>query len=436
MVPYDEFGLFHENAAEYGIAYEGPPEVRRVGVEVAPGRTLSSLVWGSATPELVLVHGGAQNAHTWDTVALALGRPLLAVDLPGHGHSDGGADGSLSLAGNGRDLAAVVAELAPHARGVVGMSLGGVSSIALASHAPELVRALVLVDVTPGVNEEKAAPITNFVNGPASFDSFDELLARTIEHNPGRTESSLRRGILHNAVQREDGTWVWRYARFRADGASVPEFGGWWEADLGAQRAGHARAGTGLVRRRRRGRRRAASPPTGDPRGGGRRGRPQRAGRPTARAGGAHRGLPLRLGRGRKLMESGSDGATAAARRSAAEVWLSRRALTLHAVVLVVVPGFMALCIWQLHRALDGNELSWAYVFEWPFFTGYAIYLWWRLVHERPRDGCRNPGGRRRVRSRSRVMAPEGSDRSEDPELAAYNEYLARLAERDRAAGR
>jgi pimeloyl-ACP methyl ester carboxylesterase len=230
MVPYDEFGLFHENAAEYDLPYEGPPEVRRVDVEVAPGRNVSSLLWGSSTPDLVLVHGGAQNAHTWDTVAMALGRPLLAVDLRGHGHSDGGADGSLSVAGNGRDLAAVVAELAPGARGVVGMSLGGMSSIALASHAPELVRALVLVDITPGVNEEKASPITNFVNGPASFDSFDELLARTIEHNPGRSESSLRRGILHNAVQRDDGTWVWRYARFRTDGSRLPEFGDWWQA--------------------------------------------------------------------------------------------------------------------------------------------------------------------------------------------------------------
>jgi pimeloyl-ACP methyl ester carboxylesterase len=111
----------------------------------------------------------------------------------------------------------VVAELAPDARGVVGMSLGGLSSIALAAHAPELVRALVLVDVTPGVNPEKSAPITNFVNGPASFASFDELLARTMEHNPTRSESSLRRGILHNAVQREDGSWVWRYARFRTE---------------------------------------------------------------------------------------------------------------------------------------------------------------------------------------------------------------------------
>jgi pimeloyl-ACP methyl ester carboxylesterase len=230
---YDEFGLFHENAAEYGLPYDGPPEVRRVDVEVSPGRAVSSLVWGHDSPEVVLVHGGAQNAHTWDTVALALGRPLLAVDLPGHGHSDGGPEGSISAGSNGRDLATVIAELAPIARGVVGMSLGGISSIALTAAAPELVRALVLVDITPGVNAEKAAPVTNFVNGPASFASFDELLARTIEHNPGRSESSLRRGILHNAVQQEDGSWVWRYRRFRTEEPGTPahpEFGDWWEA--------------------------------------------------------------------------------------------------------------------------------------------------------------------------------------------------------------
>jgi len=231
VTPYDEFGLFSENASEYGLPYAGPPAVQRVEVEVSPGRHVSSLVWGNSAPELVLVHGGAQNAHTWDTVALALDRPLLAVDLPGHGHSDGGPGGSLSLESNGDDLATVVAALAPDAVGVVGMSLGGLSSIALTAAAPELVRALVLVDVTPGVNPEKSAPITNFVNGPASFASFDEILARTIEHNPGRSEASLRRGILHNAVQREDGTWVWRYARFRdRETAQAPEFGRWWDA--------------------------------------------------------------------------------------------------------------------------------------------------------------------------------------------------------------
>ena len=85
---YDEFGLFHENAEEYGVPWKGPPTVRRESVPVADdGRRVSALVWGRDDPELVLLHGGGQNAHTWDTVALALGCPLIAVDLPGHGHS-------------------------------------------------------------------------------------------------------------------------------------------------------------------------------------------------------------------------------------------------------------------------------------------------------------------------------------------------------------
>ena len=98
-IAYDEFGLFHENAAEFGLPYPGPPTVRREEVPLGDGRQLSALVWGDRPPELVLLHGGAQNAHTWDTVALALGRPLVAIDLPGHGHSDGAPEGSLGVEG-------------------------------------------------------------------------------------------------------------------------------------------------------------------------------------------------------------------------------------------------------------------------------------------------------------------------------------------------
>jgi pimeloyl-ACP methyl ester carboxylesterase len=244
-VPYDEFSMFHENAEEFGLPYDGPPTVSRAAVEVEPGRHLSALVWGEAEPELVFLHGGAQNAHTWDTVALALDRPLVAVDLPGHGHSDGGHGNALDPHSNARDVATVIRALAPDARAVVGMSLGGVTAIALAAAAPELVRSLVLVDITPGVDEHKASAIVAFVNGPESFDSFDELLARTIAFNPTRSESSLRRGILHNAVQRDDGSWVWRYARHRAlapDAAGTdtptvghPEFGSLWEALSGLE---------------------------------------------------------------------------------------------------------------------------------------------------------------------------------------------------------
>src|SRR3546814_18076144 len=87
------------------------------------------------------------------------------------------------------------------------MSLGGLTSIALAGVAPELVRKLVLVDVLPGLKSEHAAHIGAFLNGPPTFDSFDDLLQRTMQFNPTRSESSLRRGILHTALQPDDGGW-------------------------------------------------------------------------------------------------------------------------------------------------------------------------------------------------------------------------------------
>jgi pimeloyl-ACP methyl ester carboxylesterase len=233
-IAYDEFSYFQDNASEYGIPYDRPPVVRRESVEVSGGRALSALVWGERPAELVLLHGGAQNAHTWDTVALALDRPLIAIDLPGHGHSDGGISGSLDVGGNADDVATVVRALAPTPIPVVGMSLGGMTALALTDQHPDVVERLVLVDVTPGVDGDKAQAIIAFIDGPESFPSFEELLARTVEFNPTRTESSLRRGILHNAVQQDDGSWVWRYRRFReesgGEGGTHPDFTDRWEA--------------------------------------------------------------------------------------------------------------------------------------------------------------------------------------------------------------
>jgi pimeloyl-ACP methyl ester carboxylesterase len=214
---YDEFGLFDENIDEFSLDVAELPPVARIDTPVADGaggtRVVSALRWGVGEPELVLIHGGAQNAHTWDTVALALGRPLLAVDLPGHGHSQWRDDGAYSPMNLADDVAAVVALHAPQARVVVGMSLGGLTAMQLAVRHPSLVRSLVMVDITPGVNAAKTKAITDFVDGPQEFASFDDLLARTMEHNPTRSESSLRRGILHNAQQQPDGSWQWRYDR-------------------------------------------------------------------------------------------------------------------------------------------------------------------------------------------------------------------------------
>jgi pimeloyl-ACP methyl ester carboxylesterase len=231
-VDYDEFGLFEENATEVGLAWSGPPAVERRSVEVGPGQRVSALVWGDGDPELVFLHGGAQNAHTWDTVALALGRPLVAVDLPGHGYSDWRDDHNYLPAMNAEAVATAVRELAPDAEVVVGMSLGGLTAVRLAASHPDLVRRLVVVDVTPGANEKKASPILAFIAGPESFASFDEILERTVQFNPTRSVSSLRRGILHNAHEQPDGSWTWRYDRIRpstSGDAIAFDFGPLWD---------------------------------------------------------------------------------------------------------------------------------------------------------------------------------------------------------------
>jgi DNA-binding transcriptional regulator of glucitol operon len=103
--------------------------------------------------------------------------------------------------------------------------------------------------------------------------------------------------------------------------------------------------------------------------------------------------------------------------------WLSRRAVLLHATALFVVAACLALGWWQLERALSGNTLSWVYTFEWPFFACYAVYMWWKLMHET--EG--HEGATRRTR--------RSADRTvdEDEKLAEYNKYLADLNASDRA---
>jgi hypothetical protein len=77
----------------------------------------------------------------------------------------------------------------------------------------------------------------------------------------------------------------------------------------------------------------------------------------------------------------------------------------------------------ELVRALDGNTLSWAYVFEWPLLGGYAIYMWRRLV--------RDERGETAARA-----APGPGDGDDVQELAAWNRYLADLHAFDAASKR
>jgi pimeloyl-ACP methyl ester carboxylesterase len=235
---YDEFGMLADNAAEVGLPFHRPPAVTRRSFSLAPGQHVSAIMWQSSLPELVLLHGGGQNAHTWDTVALALGRPLVAIDLPGHGHSSRRSDRNYGPWTNAEAVAAVLDQLHSRWPGrglvVVGMSLGGVTALRLASMRPDLARRLVIVDVTPGTHEHVAQlsradrGAVALVSGPPVYDSFEEMAAAAIALSPRRPRSAVERGVRHNSVQRPDGKWTWRYDLFdRPQG--ITDFAALWD---------------------------------------------------------------------------------------------------------------------------------------------------------------------------------------------------------------
>jgi DNA-binding transcriptional regulator of glucitol operon len=108
--------------------------------------------------------------------------------------------------------------------------------------------------------------------------------------------------------------------------------------------------------------------------------------------------------------------------------WLAR-----HALALVLIGGCLALGVWQYLRASGGNTLSWAYTLEWPLFAGFIAYMWRRWVRDdlsaaRGEDpyAAERPPPIRAIRPQP---APEPPADDEDPQLAAYNRYLAWLAE-------
>jgi DNA-binding transcriptional regulator of glucitol operon len=110
--------------------------------------------------------------------------------------------------------------------------------------------------------------------------------------------------------------------------------------------------------------------------------------------------------------------------------------LGLHALAIALFTVFLWFGWWQLSRAQEGNDRSWAYVFEWPVFAIFVVVMWVKMI----RDELADPGG-----ALARQAAPEPSaeppataeiirqHEAEDAELAAYNRYLARLnAQTDR----
>jgi DNA-binding transcriptional regulator of glucitol operon len=106
---------------------------------------------------------------------------------------------------------------------------------------------------------------------------------------------------------------------------------------------------------------------------------------------------------------------------------LTPKWLLLHVLVLTLFVATFFLGYWQLTKATDGGgAVNWSYALQWPLYGFMGLFFYLRMVRdELRRDPDEDePGSDLVLYQRPRI------DTTGDPELAAYNAYLAELNER------
>jgi pimeloyl-ACP methyl ester carboxylesterase len=208
-IDISEFSYLPAQADALGVPL---PRVERLTLPLADGRTLSALRFGTDAPRVTLLHGAGLNAHTWDTTALALQQPLLAIDLAGHGDSSWRDDVDYTPRTLAVDVAAALDAWATQPQIVVGQSLGGLTGAALAASRPDLVSELIIVDITPGIDVTAGpAALREFYAGPTDFASRDELVDKAMSLGFGGTRPETERGVFLNTRVRADGRVEWKH---------------------------------------------------------------------------------------------------------------------------------------------------------------------------------------------------------------------------------
>jgi pimeloyl-ACP methyl ester carboxylesterase len=202
------------------VTFRGAGGLRLVGDAVGPE---------DGAPVLFL-HGGGQTRGSWGTTAARIARSgVLAISLDHRGHgdsewpaaSDAGAYDLSQFAG---DACAVAAELG-RPPVVVGASLGGLAGLmAEGEHGPVL-RALVLVDVAPRLENEGVSRIIGFMqsglDGFASLEAAADAIAAYLPHRKRPRDLS---GLAKNLRER-DGRWHWHWdPRFVRRTSGDPSF--------------------------------------------------------------------------------------------------------------------------------------------------------------------------------------------------------------------
>lgn len=183
--------------------------------KTAAGLSLAADVGGDPKEiPVILMHGGGQTRQSWKRCFQELvgkGYFVVSLDGRGHGESDWDPEGNYNLDAFAEDLLEILAQL-PAKPILVGASMGGVTALAAIEQAQtEIASGLVLVDVTPKINEDGAQRIGAFMRANLNgFASLEEVADAVTAYNPHRPRPKDLSGLRNN-LREVNGRFYWHW---------------------------------------------------------------------------------------------------------------------------------------------------------------------------------------------------------------------------------
>lgn len=182
---------------------------------IIEGMRFHYLEWGTEAAELdkpvmLLLHGGAQDAHSWDEFSERMRHSyrVLALEQRGHGDSEWAEDPKTGYTKECHfiDISGFVEILKLPPLVLIGLSMGGQNAVYFTARRQDKVRALVIVDSGPEASPEGVEELQRFA-GIEEFDSFEEAVEKAHQFNPRRPIEQLRERLGYRLRRHADGKW-------------------------------------------------------------------------------------------------------------------------------------------------------------------------------------------------------------------------------------
>lgn len=164
--------------------------------------------YGESGPHLTILHGLLGSARNWHRAARELSNDfqLLIPDLRNHGDSP---HGKHSIAAMRDDILELLEQEKISQTTLIGHSMGGLVAMDFAVTHPDLLNALIVVDIAPTAKLDRLLYIFDALQNidltqVSRREDADEQLRKNIE------DSGVRQFLLQNLKRQEDGSYDWR----------------------------------------------------------------------------------------------------------------------------------------------------------------------------------------------------------------------------------